>query len=526
VPIDAESGFWVPPLFGKQADVFNSSARACLLSGPSLSGKSWASMNKIVRHLWDTPNASVAFFSKIIKTAYESGSWDLLHKSVMPDWINGGIGIQYTTKTANGNWGPKVSGTSRTPTFSIRNRYGGESTCRLFSLEHDQDIEDKVKDHFFSMIYFSELDKFKDRKILSLTLNRLRMPHLKFEQQMWLADTNPAEDGEKFWAYEVFYKERVWTYAEYLENCRTAERMPMPEVAFLRFQKGLQLIELFPEDNPHLDPQQLDELKAQYAYDPELYARYVEGKWVFGFGNDSRHLRAHFKPHHIIGTCESAKEEDWEVALPSPVCVDVGTGWDIGDAVNHAMVIVEPVYQGGKIHYVVLDEHVSIGEAVSTRTFTEGALSKINALEGIVAARRGEAFKFPLTNCYSDNSILRFSAHADDYPYMVVSAASGGRITLDAMEQSEKAMRVRVQLVKQLLSENRLHVSANCKFLIRMFRELRKGNTKSDFIYNDENKHVFDALTFYLIKECSEELLTLPGIETNTSAKREFSISA
>ena len=526
MPLNAQ-GFWLPNLFPRQFEVFNSPARVLLLSGAALGGKSVASMNKIVRHMWDTDRASVAFFSKIIKTAYESGSWELLTKTVMKEWVEAGIGLYFTTKDQSGKPGARVSGTSRTPTFSIRNRYGTESTCRLFSLEHDQEIEAKVKDHFFSMIYFAELDKFKDRKILSLTRNRLRMQHLRYDQQMWLADTNPAEDGEKSWIYQFFFAERNMSYPDYCENCRQKEQQPMDDKSFANYQKEVQVIEFPPEENPFLDPKQLEELKESFRYDPDLYARYVQGKWVFGFGDQSRHLRQFFKPHHIIGNTDSAREEEWEVALPSATCLDIATGWDIGDCVNHAEVDVEPVYQGAKMHYVVLDECVSIGDAMSTAEFTRAAVVKIEALENTAAAQRKiPGFKFPLQQNYSDNSILRFSAHADEYPYVIVHASSLGRIVLDAMEQSEKAVRIRVQLIKFLLRENRLHVSAQCKYVRRMLNELRKGKTNSEFVVNDENKHVFDALTFVLIKLCSEELLNLPQIDTNVGRRSSFTVAA
>ena len=72
----------------------------------------------------------------------------------------------------------------------------------------------------------------------------------------------------------------------------------MPKEAFMIFQSRLKLIELFPEDNPFLSPEKLGELKAQYSYDPELYDRYVLGKWTGGYGIKAHHFRQPVQARH------------------------------------------------------------------------------------------------------------------------------------------------------------------------------------------------------------------------------------
>ena len=222
MPISPE-GFWLPDLFGAQWQQFNARSCYALASGPSLSGKTIGWLHAIIRHLYDTPGARFAMFSKTLKTAKIAGTWEDINKLVMPEWIASGIGVEYTTKTNSGNPGPKIDGSTRTPFFSIRNRHGGESSCYLFSLDYVEDIEDMIKEMRFSGVYFSELDKFTSRKVLSITLGRLRMPHLKFDEHLWIADTNPSEEREKSWIYEVWYQERVMGYEDYLGILRKEE---------------------------------------------------------------------------------------------------------------------------------------------------------------------------------------------------------------------------------------------------------------------------------------------------------------
>jgi len=156
MPKDAD-GNWYPDLFPKQLEVVNSQARTLLVEGPRLSGKTTATLHRIVRHLWETPDARVAMFSRTIKNSKEGGTWSLLHDVVLKEWIEAKIGLHYTTRSAEKRPGFKLDSLSRTLYFRISNVHGGESTCMLFSLDHDPDIEDKAKEMEFSMVYFSEL---------------------------------------------------------------------------------------------------------------------------------------------------------------------------------------------------------------------------------------------------------------------------------------------------------------------------------------------------------------------------------
>ena len=491
-------GVWSPNLFGKQLDVLNSQARALLVCGPRKSGKTWATLHKIVRHLWDTPSARVAMFSRTLKNSKEGGTWSDLHTIVLPEWFKSRIGIRYTTKSQDGRPGPKVDGQTRTPYFKVANRYGKESELMLFSLDHDPDIEDKLKEQRFSMIYFSELSKFRDRKILSVSLPSLRMPHLAMSEQQWIADTNPSEEGDASWIYEVWYVERVIGYQQYVARQKEKGQPVMSESAFLNFQRGLQLIEIRPEENPFLDPAELEELKATYAYDQGLYERYVNGKWVYGDGDSSIHFRGSFFPNkHVIGSTEGA-EEDWLVALPTQNCFEIVTGWDLGD-VNHAFVALERMVLNGQSHFVVLEELESIGEEVDNTEFTKGAMELVEGLE----ASSGR--QFGLERAWSDNSSFSFKASGGNFPYLEVYAASGNRIYLQAVPKPRDSVKARVRMLKQLLHQNRIKVSAHCKATIRMFQKLRKGQTVLDYVVRDENKHIFDALTYALLMEMAEE---------------------
>jgi phage terminase large subunit len=512
--IDQESGLWYPDLFDRQLPVFNSRARALLVSGPRKSGKTWVVLHKLIRHMWETKGARLAMFSRTLKNSKEAGTWADLHQIILPEWIGANIGLRYTTYNAEGQPGFKVDGQTRTPRFKIRNAWGGESECMLFSLDFDGDVEDKLKEQRFSMIYFSELSKFRDRKILSVALPQLRMPHLKMDEQMWIADTNPSEEGESSWIYEVWYVERNLSYEKYADRKKERGLPVMSEESFLNFQRGLQLVEIRPEENPFLDPRELEELKSTYSYDEGLYARYVLGKWVYGDGDHSRHFRTAFLAKHVIGNCEDTDENNWILAVPSPNSFQLISGWDLGDR-NHAAVLLDKVWLNGKSVFIVLDELESIGDEVSNEDFTVAFMQLVTNLEEQTGRQ------FDLERAWSDrSSIERYSATGDTFPYLQVYAASEERIFLRGVPKAKGSVRARVALIKQLLKQDRLFVSAHCKATKRMFKELKKGSTEVNYVVQDENKHIFDALSYPIFMECAEDLENMPDAGKSTQQRR------
>lgn len=506
MPLDS-TGKWMPTLFRKQLQVFNSRRRALLVPGPRLSGKTRAVLHRIVRHLWETKGARVGMFARTMKSSKDGGTWSLLQSAILPEWFESKIGMRYTS-SVNGRLGPKTDGLTRTPFFTVTNVHGGESTLLLFSLDDDNAVEDKLKELEFSMIYFSELDKFGDRRVLTVALPSLRMGHLRFEDQMWIADCNPSEEGENSWIYQTFFKERDMSYYQYCEWQKSRDLPTLAEDDFVDFyRRQLDVIEILPADNPYVDPRQLQEVKVACGSDAGQYARHVEGKWVWGGGDSSRHFRVLARQHlQVIGKAEG-NEDDWIYANPHSTAWELVLGFDLGET-NHAAFIIDKEYVNGRACFTVVDELVSIGQDMSLYQFTTEFMELIERLEEV----RGPGFKYNLERAWSDrNSLEKYSAAADRYPYEVVAAASDDRIILRGVGTEAKArgsIRMRVNLLKELLAADRLGASAHCVATLAMFRDLRKGNTPSEYVVQDQHKHVFDGLSYPLFMECEEEMQT------------------
>lgn len=500
--LPAEEAIWLPNLFDRQLEIFNCNCKALLVCGPRLSGKTLGALARLVRHLWETPGARVAMFARTLKNAKDGGIWDDLNKIVLPEWIDANIGMRYTTMDATKTPGPKVSGQTRTPYLRVTNMYGGESEVHLFSLDVESEIEAKVKSQRFSMFYFSELSNFRDRKVLSTTLEQLRMPHLRDDQHMWIADTNPSEEGEESWIFKAFYIEPHQPYEEYLELCQSqnSEVVPRPRFEYEAYQKQFEVIEIRPEENPFISLQRIAELKANNEHDPGLYARNILGKWTYGDGDKSRHFRGIFsRAIHVIGSIEDANEDNWEILLPSEGCNELLLGWDPGD-VNHGVAILEKRDTTVKPVFYMLDEVEIIGEQVGIEELTQMVMEKVEALDFHCGKRLVTA------RCYSDRSSMdKWSAVAQTYPYLEVLAASDDRFFLQGVAKKHHSVKVRVNLMKRLLYEKRFFVSAHCVRTIAMLDNIKKGK-KSVLLETDPHKHIFDAITYALLPECAEDL--------------------
>lgn len=492
-------GRWVKVLSVKECkvDLYDVSVPGLhnFIAGGTVNHNTWAVMHKVVRHLWETPQARVGIFAKTIKNAKEGGVWEDLISYAMPEWLEANlegispdVHLHYTME-------PTVNGATRTSTFKIQNYWGSESEIKLFSLDFDGEVEAKVKGTRFSMLWFSELTNFEDRKVYVVSKQQLRMPHLRDDQHMWIADTNPSDEGEDSWIYQIWYKER--TQSEFPEWVVTEE----DRKAFLNAQRELQLVEIMLDDNEFISEQRKMEIKADHAYDKDLYDRSVLGKWVAG-GTKNRLLASYFKPNiHVSGDASSVREDEWEVALPSEGCFELVTGWDLGDT-SHSAHILEKTLVGDKAIWTILDELVVVEEQMSIEEFVGLFMQKMKWVTDAAAFAAGKVRQIAWRH-YSDDSINRYRSAVDDLDRNLVFKASKGTIELMGVPKPDGSVMSRVSLARRLLYEQRLRVSAQCLATIEMFKRLKKGSKKSEPVMRDVHKHPFDSVTYPIIMECS-----------------------
>lgn len=495
---------WTPPLFGRQWDIFNSRKRYLLASGSRLSGKSIGVIHKICRHMWETPDAQVGIFPKSKGLAKEQGIWQDLINYGCRTWIDADIGFRYAGHGI-GMDKPRTDGVTRTPIFSVRNYYGGISECRLFSVDHDAEVEDKVKNKRFSMIYFPELSMFKDRRILDVSSFQLRMVNLQEMARQrgediyhqWIADTNPdVVLGAKSWIYKLFYEE--------VPNMRESTD---PEIS--DYGNSFDVIDMRWQDNPHLTDNDRRSL-LNLVHDPALAEAYRDGIWGVGAQSRTRLFAPWFhRETHVVGQTEE------DVIEVHPSSSTLFTGWDLG-AVNHACALLDKYFkkvkdaQGNEkeiTYWSVLDEHVLLQDRdESIRDFARTILDKMGEVEDY----HKKKFRW---DHYSDSSALEvWRPTSGSYDYLEIMAATKDRILLRGVEKPWGSVRTRIRLLRQLLAENRIFIASGCVHTIAMIEQAISGpidkNTNQPKIHiAAPHKHIFDALTYPIYMESIGELI-------------------
>jgi hypothetical protein len=440
MPLTKE-GYWIPKLSEKGIQVFNNYSRYLLVAGPRKSGKTIAVLKKLIRHAWELPGAKIGIFTKYVKNA-KQGVWDYLcenSNSLIDEWIESVEGFEYAVR-------PKVDGATRMHYFRIKNMHGSVSEIQLHAIDKESEIESKLKSTQFTCIFVNELDNFMTRKIFNIAILQLRSVHIDSKNLQFIADTNPAEDGDQNWIYKLWFQDRVRELSEMEADKRES---------FEKFRKNLDLIEIMIPENPFLSEDERVELEGMYIDDPELYDRYILGKWTASASNDNNHSA------HILERVEGPH----------------GVWWQI------------------------LDEMVVVGDQMSIEDFT---LEFMQKMIDIMDSIPGREIKW--IHWADESAFSRFRAAGNVYDYMVVSTASGGMINLQPAPKFAGSVGQRINVVRNLLKRNRLFISAQCEMTERMFRFLKKGGKGKLINPGDVNKHAFDSLSYPIISESFEEL--------------------
>lgn len=453
----------------KQIEVFNCYKRFMLCSGGRHCGKTVAVCHRIWRHLWETQGALVAVIARTIKSAKEGGAWADLVGEIGSQWVNSGLwgkggAIGYTSEGRNGLPGPRMDAATRTSSFRIRNMYGGESECLLFSIDNEDEIEAKTKGQKFSMIWVSELANFKSEATFSNLTQNLRSNHLEDWQMQFIADTNPAEDGEDSWIYKKWFIERL------------KDDHPFP-----LFRDELCLFEFKLEDNREfMSDMAIEILKGTNCDNQGDYDRNVLGLWRKGFGLKDKVFA------DIIDISRHFIEPSIDI---DEATIELITGWDMGQ-VNSAAAIVEKRFYKEMSHYMVLDEVVTIDERISTEEFAFQVYEKMNALSNYY----GKRFLF---RNWSDTNAFDFRASQETIDATIVHKATDGEVELVAVDKPKDSVKAGIKIMRRLIRENRLYAGNNCPKI----KEMLMAITNKDIDEDTFLKHPFDAVRYIIYME-------------------------
>lgn len=498
-------------LFPKQLKLYNTGIQAdtehvhpkcppvIVVEGPRKSTKTSGVIHRFLRHVYETPGARAGIVAKRTKDATDGGVWDEILGSpvaagAIEDWIESGL-TEITTKDRDGNPGAITDSKTRTLYFRIRNYWGGESEVRLFPLQFDHQVKEVMRNLRYSCWWFSELSNFKDPNVFRASWMQLRMKHLKPWEHLWIADTNPDEEGTDCWIYKMFIEQRKELFEAMFAAPGTDD---VTMSALDQYRKSIRHIQFFLEDNLSMDATDRAIQRANYMDDPGELSREFEGLWVKGHGNKGKHFSDLFSEStHVVGS----GEEEIEISQSTQ---KLFTGWDIGAVSNHASGIMEKrlvnVAEQEISVWNIIASLSKIGEQIDIRDLGVEMLAMMRNLE--VHYKR----KFEWTHYADDSALTVWRPSANTYDYMIIKAATNDEIELDGVPKPAGSVETRVKLIRKLLRTNRLYVSAKCQDVIDMLNNLHKGPKADEYVAWDKHKHVFDWISYVLFMECYKEL--------------------
>lgn len=527
-------GRWQADICEKQreglAACLPSRQNVVLFNGPRWSGKTIDCHHAACQHSYITDRANICVLSLTQSVGIDSGVWQHLTELFLPEWINGEFGMEWAKK-------PCIMNVTKKPYCEVTNRHGTVSRISLESLKNEDEVEARFKSRSYSMIWINELTKWKNRKTFDTLKQCLRMPHLKPEEHLFLADTNPCLvlGKESPW-YHLWYDLRSSDDAELHKFVPEGENPD--KIKPLR--DSLRVIEFTIDDNTYITQEKKAALYSEFCHDPDLLAAYYYGQWVTASVDAIFHKV--FRPlYHVVGELETPANSDPDMLCPEPTCMELFGGWDPGSTTNWAFGLAEKFFLDdaqvekdlktlykGKPLFKALDEHVVVNEDVDVYEFVEAVIEKMmfwqNWVERLYKRR-------VLWRHWSDRSVLdmRDLQTGKIYQEIIfdVSSEIGLPIFLDAAARGRGSVESGVDLMRRLFWEDRFFINrARCPHAIQTFKSIRKGKANQVIAKGDRHKHSLDSWRYIVQTECADELRrkVMSNLKKQREAESEASV--
>lgn len=498
--IDA-SGAWVPSLFPKQWEAMQACSPSLnnliLLSGPRKSSKTVVCCHAVCQHAWNTDRGNILIVTLTQSVGTDSGVWTDLVESILPEWIDGNFGMEWVKR-------PYLDAGTKKPACIVTNKFGNHTKIQLDSLKNHDEVEDRYKGKRYSMIFMNELSKFTTRKVFDTLKQALRMMHLKKEDHLFLADSNPCLlFGAGSWIYKLWYEFKMMTDDELLKNFPDAKPGSLKPL-----QNALKLIEFTVDDNLSMSEEDKADLLSDFAHDPDLVAAYFYGKWTTA-SVDAIFYKVFRENFHVVGEISSPANPNPEILVPTEGCFELLTGWDPGTT-HCAFSMMEKVFSEDdekreRPIFLNFDELVVHGD-VLMYDFVEEVLEKMDYWEGFLERKI-------LWKHYSDRNIFSVKDLSGQlYMNQLIYQISEGRIALIGAWEAQSgrgSVERGIQLFRKILFEERWRTSREkCQHAISMCKSLRRKKGEGTGISAGSiHKHVFDSNRYVVTSECYQEMM-------------------
>lgn len=347
--VEDDGEYWEPELGKTGKDIFDCDKKFILAHGERGSGKTFACLHKVVRHLYDNDGAMACITVVTRSSAILGGAWTKF-QIVLNMWREG-LGLE-----GEGKGGEIVfkMDDARNRFCWIRNSHGGWSMAFLKSLQHAEHIKERVKGMEFSIFFFDELTETDDERYFTDTIQQLgRLPGI--HPQQFIGACNPPDEGEDHWVHKRFFQGFDDPNDKRPKHSKDygVFHVPMSENRFLENRD-----------------EYIDTVMEATRTDPTAYDRLILGLWVKKPSGKGL-LAEHFvREKHYRGDLKKR-----QFIIPRGNVIDIG--YDIGTA-NTAITFEERVQTTKGELCVWFDEIVKVGKYLPIPQLVPLLLARMN----------------------------------------------------------------------------------------------------------------------------------------------------
>lgn len=492
-----------------------------LQHGERYSGKTFAALHALVRHMYLNMNP-IGMIMTIVKATGEIGGiWKKLN-TVETDEHGNPLGVLHIWQQAMGlEFSEPKQDQSRNHFVEIKNQYGQINRVYFKSLPPGELISARTRGIEFTFCVIDEISESNRSDHVTKTIQQLyrrqgvgrwadedQTEWIRAHQQLYLC-TNPPDEGPDHWLF------KEWAIDIPANEGR-------PAVGEVQGKIGVWLHNDDPEfahyhipvsENRWADDRQkeiiMSSIRKQCASDPTAEDRLIHGIWskkITGRGI----FQDYWVPQIHVPNLDQRT-----VLVPKPG-FPIIVGWDPGDT-NIGRCYMQRFVIKGKSYYRIFDATLMLKSRSTYELIVENTFNTL-------VKWNEEARKV-----YADSSIKFSHLHVSDLQAFVKYLNDSGsfenmqyeiqsRILIEQFEdryadmhpiifeappKAKESVEARVRLIQTLLQEERIFVCQSCEPAQMMFAQLKKASDGrgNEFDYKPKKDangwiHLFDAMSY------------------------------
>jgi hypothetical protein len=488
---------------GKEA--YHSKAKYILAHSEKGGGKTYAFLDKMVKHCFSYNNAMGLICVRTRSQANKGGAWEKLQLHILPKWRKK-KGIEHTNVMLD---------SQKNELIWIRTIHGGWSMFVLISANYGTQLVNTAPGYEPSMAFVDELTNCDSEVYYSAIAAQVgRRPGIPGEAQQYLAACNPK--GPSNWVYKKWFVEPI--------NEDTGE--VDPEFHSIRFSVD--------DNEKNLPNGYRDHLKRVYKNSPIEAKRLIDGEWIDRPSADSLFGDIFSPEIHVRPITSDGKPHQTLRLLPSrdsSILIGIDSG-----STYHAFPFMQWLPVDGRMRWVVFDEVVILKKKTSYPRLIPMVMRRLKwwldmdeKKPGFIAISDDSAFNQykPGTGSYDVTEIQKSWSDYDRLQKSNTGEEYLGPIKIRGCPKFDGSVAARVRILQEALGNEEILVSASCKHTQAMMLLLESKKQPKDKPYNDDlsmspersdHLHIFDAITYVMLMGKLHPARLIPPSQSSTGS--------